>query len=247
LNDIVLITQARLGSNRLPNKILLEINNKSIIEHFIIRSKKIKGLDKLIFAIPDNKENNPLQKYLEKFEVEIFRGSEFDVLKRYNDACKIYNPKAILRITSDCPLFDIKVTETLIKLFKNEEIEYASNNLTFTWPHGLDVEIFSRRILDKACSLATKDYDREHVTPWIRNATNIKKLNLECDLKLNLNIRLTIDYIEDYKFLKKLNSMTKTVFSELSITEINKIINKNPSLLNINKSRHLRNNYVNSQ
>ena len=246
MNDIVLITQARLGSNRLPNKIFLEINNKPLIEHFIIRSKKIKGLDKLIFAIPDNKENNLLHEYLKRFDVEIFRGSELDVLKRYTDACKVYNPRAIMRITSDCPLFDIQVTERLIKLFKKDKIEYASNNLTFTWPHGLDVEIFSRDILDKACSLTTKSYDREHVTPWIRNEKKIKKINLECDLKLNLNMRLTIDYIEDYEFLKKLASMTSTVFSELSISEIKEIINKNPSLLDINKKRQIRTNNVNS-
>jgi spore coat polysaccharide biosynthesis protein SpsF (cytidylyltransferase family) len=244
MNDVVLITQARIGSTRLPNKIFMKINDKTILEHFILRAKKIKGIDKIIFAIPDSKENNELSDYLEKFKIGVFRGSEYDVLKRYSDACKIYKPRSIMRITSDCPLFDIEVAERLISLFKINKLEYASNNLCLTWPHGLDVEIFSRVVLDKACAFSTNSYDREHVTPWIRDLHNLKKINLKCYLNLNLNIRLTLDYIEDFQFLKKLATMTNTSFSYLEISEIDKIINKNPSLLKINQMRQTRINNV---
>ena len=240
MDELSLITQARVGSKRLPNKIFLKIENKALIDHFIYRAKKIQGVDKIIFAIPNTIENDELEGYLKNSMVEVFRGSETDVLLRYSGACKVFNPKIIMRITSDCPLFDINVAEKLIYFFKNKKLDYASNNLNKCWPHGLDVEIFSREILDKACVNSKNDYEREHVTPWIRNDVKVKKDNLDCFLDLNSKVRLTIDYKEDFKFLDMLSQKTSTSFSDLTILEIDKIIKKYPYLLEINENRNIR-------
>lgn len=240
MHNIVLITQARVGSSRLPNKIFFKINNKTLIEHFVTRSKNIKGLDKLIFAIPDTNENDLLEDFLKKLNVEVFRGSENDVLKRYFEACNVYKPKSIMRITSDCPLFDTDVAEKLIHLFISKKLDYISNNLEPTWPHGLDIEIFSRKILNHAFRHSKNNYEREHVTPWIRNLKTIKKSNLKCNLNLNLKIRLTIDYEEDYKFFKAIAKKIDKDFSKISIFDIQELINKNPELLKINEIRRER-------
>ena len=148
MKKIAVISQCRLGSKRLTSKILLKINNEYLINLFTKRLKKI-NCEKIILAIANEKNKNKLIKKINKNKVEIFVGSQKNLLKRYYDCAKFYKLDIIIRITSDCPLIDPYLVNKGIKLFKKKKIDYLSNNLPRSWPHGLDYEVFTFETLKK--------------------------------------------------------------------------------------------------
>ena len=134
---ITAIIQARLTSSRLKNKILNKIENQELIFFLISRVLKVKNIDDLIVVIPKNKKNNYLNKVLLKNNIKVFRGSENNVLKRYYECSKINNIKHIARITSDCPLLDIKLVNRMAIKYKNANVDYLSNTINRSFPDGL--------------------------------------------------------------------------------------------------------------
>ena len=147
---LAIFVQARITSKRFPKKIFSEINGKKIIEILIEKLQKIKHVDKIIFLIPNTKKNKDLSKLLEKLDIEVFKGSENNVLERYYLAAKKYNVKNIIRITSDCPLLDIRLSQKVIRKFLSGNYNYVSNINPPTFPDGMDIEIFKFRSLERA-------------------------------------------------------------------------------------------------
>ena len=173
LMNITCIIQARLGSKRFPGKVLKTVLNKSIIELVVDRVRLSKKINQIVVAIPNTKVDDKLFYYLKKRNIKIFRGSEKNVLKRFYEAAKIYNSKIIVRITSDCPLVDPKIIDSMIKLLIDKKKDYVSNASPPSFPDGLDVEVFNFKSLRKAY-FSTKDkYDLEHVTPFLENLENL--------------------------------------------------------------------------
>ena len=171
--NITCIIQARLGSKRFPGKVLKTVLNKSIIELVVDRVRLSKKINQIVVAIPNTKVDDKLFYYLKKRNIKIFRGSEKNVLKRFYEAAKIYNSKIIVRITSDCPLVDPKIIDSMIKLLIDKKKDYVSNASPPSFPDGLDVEVFNFKSLRKAY-FSTKDkYDLEHVTPFLENLENL--------------------------------------------------------------------------
>ena len=140
--NIVAIIQARLTSSRFPKKILQKIENETLIELLIKRLKKSKYLDKIVLAIPKNKRNKSLRNKISK-NIEIFSGSENDVLDRYFQAAKRFKANIIVRICGDCPLIDPKVVDKIVSFYKKNDFDYVSNTIRPTYPDGLDVEVFN--------------------------------------------------------------------------------------------------------
>ncbi len=209
---ISIIIQARLGSTRFPKKIMSKVLKKPLILILIERLKRCKEIDDIIVAIPDNKNNDPLFKFLKKNKVKIFRGSEKNTLKRYYFAAKKSKSDYIVRITSDCPLADPLLVDNHVKLFIKNKPDYLSNNLSLSFPHGFDLEIFSFNALSIAFKNARSKYEKEHVTPFIRRHKKFKKMNIL--LKENFYfLRLTLDYREDLKVIRKvLNHFKNKMF-----------------------------------
>ena len=196
------IIQARTGSTRLPNKVLLKAGKVSLLEYEIKRIRQSKFIDKIVVATTVSKKDDIIEKLCKKNKVDCFRGSEEDVLDRYYQGSLRY-PKFsnIVRITGDCPLIDPAIIDGVIDLFLKNKFDYASNVEKETFPDGLDVEIFKREALDEAAQRAKLASEREHVTLYIRNAKKYKKGNLSSEYDFS-HFRLTVDEKEDYEVIK---------------------------------------------
>ena len=140
-NTLICIVQARINSSRFPNKILQKILNRTVLEIINTRLKKSKSIEAIVYAIPNNKQNNKLKNFLKKKGYNFFCGSEKNVLSRYYWASKKYNADFILRVTSDCPLVCPNLIDQMFNLIKIKKVDYVSNTLHTSFPDGFDIEI----------------------------------------------------------------------------------------------------------
>ena len=243
---IIAISQARIGSTRLPKKVLKKIEGKTILEHIVNRVKAAKNLDDIVVATTVNKEDMQIVKLCAKLGISVFCGSEDDVLDRYYQAARLFKAEHIVRITSDCPLIDPQVIDKVIEIYFQKKADYASNTMIETYPDGLDTEVFSFKTLKIAWENAKLTSEREHVTPYIRKNPNIFKLvNLKCNSDLK-NKRWTIDEPKDFEFVK---IIYKNLYSEDSLFGMKKILNflkKHPEIEEINKNIIRNEGYIKS-
>tara|TARA_A100001015_G_scaffold90502_1_gene100789 strand:+ start:1780 stop:2511 length:732 start_codon:yes stop_codon:yes gene_type:complete len=237
MNKIGIIVQCRLNSTRLKNKLLLKIGKITLLELLLRRLKQVKNVE-LICALASEKNNFKLKNIIKKNNVDYFIGSNSNVLKRYYDIASKRKLKTIIRITSDCPLIDPYLVEKGIKVFKNKKIDYLSNNLTQTWPQGLDFEIFTYNSLKKTFLHAKNSSQKEHVTEFIRQNNSFKKFNLKNNVKLNRYFRWTIDTKIDYKFFIELYKYYPSIMSNFKWFDLYKFLNKNYNIQKINATSH---------
>ena len=165
---IILITQARTGSTRLPGKILKEIKGKSLLEIHLERLKKCKNVSEIIVATTTNIEDELIYNKSIELGVSSYRGSEFDVLDRFYKSIENKNPDWIVRVTSDCPLIDPKLVDDVITYAIKNNKDYVTNILIEHFPDGQDIEVFKYTALKKAWENAILNSEREHVTPYIK-------------------------------------------------------------------------------
>jgi spore coat polysaccharide biosynthesis protein SpsF len=199
----VAIIQARLGSTRLPYKMMLSLHGKPIIEWVIKRVQKAKLLDGIIVAIPISEDNDILAKYIQELGVEVYRGSEANVLNRFYESIKDKNATQIVRICADNPLIDAKEIDNLIKFYKNSTCDYAYNHIPKDnlYPDGLGAEIISFELLKYLNNTVTSQHHKEHCLSYItdnKNQFNIKTFN-PIDKNLHYpNLRFDVDTFDDY-------------------------------------------------
>lgn len=214
--DFLIITQARYGSTRLPGKVLENVvNDITILQLHLKRIKRSENISKICVALADEPNVQNLIEVCLKEDVEYYIGDESDVLDRFYKASNQFLSKYIIRVTSDCPLIDHEVIDKLINICKERKLDYCSNTILETYPDGLDVEIFTKELLEKTWKSAFLKSDREHVTSLMRRELNDPKINiLKRDLKFyNLensdhryleNVRMTVDEKEDLNTIRKL-------------------------------------------
>jgi len=224
----VAIIQARTGSTRLPNKVLKKIREKTVIEIITERLAFSKLLDGIVVATTDNPLDDGLCDLLSSKSIPFFRGSEKDVLERYYQAALEFNAEVIIRITGDCPLIDSEVVDSVIRKFIDEKVDYCSNINPPTFPDGLDTEVISFKLLEKINSLVTDDYDREHVTTYIRNSKRFSTSVITNNIDLS-NLRWTLDEVDDFKVIERIYSKFPNSYffgwkDVLSLYETNKEI-----------------------
>ena len=167
---VVAVVQARMGSTRLPGKVMMPLAQRPMIHHVVVRAQRIPGVDEVVVAIPRGPREQPLAQYLRTvLRVPVVVGDEEDVLARYWEAAARFSADAVVRITGDCPLLSPRVSGQVVQAFLGApaEVDYASNTLVRTYPRGLDTEIFSVEALEKAHSEARRASDREHVTSYL--------------------------------------------------------------------------------
>ncbi len=229
------IVQARLDSTRLPGKVLLSVKNLSILEILYKRLSKSKYLDEILFAIPNDKNNKKLAAFLKKKKIKYFLGDKDNVLKRYYNAAKKNNVNIIVRITGDCPLVDPSLVDKSIVLIKNRKVDYVSNTLQPTFPDGLDVEAFTFNALKKSFLKAKKPEEKEHVTIYMKNKSNFKKINFRNKKNLS-KFNWTIDEKEDFDFLSEvINKFYPNLY--FAWTDLYKSIKKNKIKDNLNSKK----------
>jgi spore coat polysaccharide biosynthesis protein SpsF len=206
---VVVITQARTGSTRLPNKVLLRIKEQTLLQIHINRIKKSKEVDAIVIATTDRKNDDVIESLAKEYKVNCYRGSEDDVLDRFYQAVKEIKPQLIVRLTSDCPLIDSQLIDEIIIQAKTKGLDYYANIIEERYPDGQDIEIFTFNALEKAWKEAKQVSDREHVTPYIRNNSSSKGGNLftseNHNLEINYNhVRLTVDEPQDFEVMKEM-------------------------------------------
>lgn len=196
----IAIVQARIGSMRLPNKVMRLINGIPMIELLLCRLSNAKRINQIILATSDAPGNQPLVDHVLKLGYEVFQGSENDVLDRYYQAAKLHRPDTVVRITGDCPLIDPELVDSIISAYESQNVDYLSNILPPTYPDGLDTEVFSFRALERAAKEAIMPAEREHVTPFIRKSGHFKTANFSHSKDLSKE-RWTVDEAADFQVI----------------------------------------------
>ncbi len=237
------IIQARMGSTRLPEKVMKPLLNKPVLWRVANRVSQARSIGKLIIATSIDVKDDAIVEFCKDNNILVFRGSENDVLDRYYQCAKEYDMKDIVRITSDCPLHDPSVIDMVINEYLIGDYDYVSNTIEYTFPDGLDVEVFSFGALEEAWKKAELPSEREHVTPYIRKSDNFKKKNVNSTKKYP-PYKLTLDYPEDYQFIKRIYEGIGK--EEFYIDEIIKFLKKNPELLKINQHLKINEGYAKS-
>jgi spore coat polysaccharide biosynthesis protein SpsF len=229
---VAIITQARVNSNRLPNKIFLEANHHPFLHYHIERLKKT-GLSIVVATTNDGSEK-PIVEFCKVNHLSCFCGDEQNVLKRFYECAKEYKLNTIIRVTSDCPLIDGNIIANGLTAYRQfDDVTYYSNTIERTYPRGMDYEIFSFGLLEDAFKNATDDSDKEHVSPYIwKNRSG--KVNIKHDIAAedNSNFRITLDTIEDQILITKL--IEEHNASELDCNAIVNILKNKPGLSDIN-------------
>lgn len=237
---IVGMIQARMGSSRLPGKVLEKIHKgRSILEIILDRLSHCKCLTEIAVLTTVEPEDVPIVKLCRTSGVFVLTGSVHDVLDRFYQGAKALEPDHIVRITADCPLLDPQFVDKLIRLHLKNYNDYTSNTLKETWPDGLDAEVFTMDALETAWKNAKKPSEREHVTPYIKNNPERFQLeNLESGEDLS-HMRWTVDKSEDLKLIRqiykgledKINS-----FGYIRTSDVLQFLRDNPELEKINSS-----------
>lgn len=230
----VAIIQARMGSTRLPGKVLADIYGKPLLCRLLDRIQRTKYIDELVVATTINQEDDGLVKWLSSNSIKFFRGSEADVLDRYFQCATKFGANIIVRVTADDPLKDPTIIEKAIMLcLSNEEIDYVSNTLKPTFPEGLDIEVFRMRALTQAQKEARLLSEREHVTPYIWSNPE-KFIIRQFEMVPNLSHwRWTVDKPEDLEFVRHIFGYFDDK-PNVCFREIIAYIEQNPELLAIN-------------
>ena len=208
MNKVVAIIQARMSSQRLPGKVLMDICGKPMLQRVIDRVKQAKLVDNIVVATTTKPLNRNIIRLAEECNVRSYVGSEDDVLDRYYQAVvnlsslKIHW-ETIVRITADCPLIDPKVIDKVIRYYLDNGYDYVSN--VGNYPDGFDVEVFSYKALKKAWEEATNPYDREHVCTYILKDWSLEVGRLEYSgLPYPRSIRFQVNTIEDLNFVRRI-------------------------------------------
>ena len=237
MSKIGCIIQARMGSTRLPGKVLMQINNKPMLHYLIKQLEFSKEINEIVIATTTLKEDLEIVKFAKKNNIRFFIGSDDDVLDRYYQCAKEFSFSTIVRITADNPLIDPHIVDKVIRCFKDNTYDYVSNAISRTFPYGTEVEIFSFNALENAWKNACKHSEREHVTSFIyKNKTKFKTFNLTNKIDLS-RFRWTIDRPNDLKLVREI--ISKNNKFPITTEAVLKILKENPDLLKSNNKNIL--------
>jgi spore coat polysaccharide biosynthesis protein SpsF len=229
---IVAIVQARMGSTRLPGKVLADLAGRPMVTHVLERARRIEGVDEVVAAIPDLAEDDSLAGAIEALGLRVIRGSADDVLDRYLVAAEASDADAVVRVTADCPLLSPAVSSGVVAAFVADEVDYASNTLERTYPQGLDTEVMAATTLRAAADEAVAPEEREHVTPFIWRRPERFRLRSVRGTPDRSALRWTVDEADDLAF-------ARAVYAELGprsfdVAEVLELLERRPEIGRLN-------------
>lgn len=199
------IAQARMGSTRLPGKVMKELAGRTVLEHVIERCQRIGSVEGVICATATTPDCDVIADLCARKGYACFRGSEDDVLARYYHAAREVGADIVIRVTCDNPLLSPQAAEMVLQALLENEVAYACNDMPPSWPYGLNVEAFPFEILQRMHEEARRPEEREHVSPWIRErAERMGYVNVPCPAGNFASLRLTLDTPEDWAFMTRL-------------------------------------------
>jgi len=229
------IVQARMGSTRLPGKVLFEAQGKTLLEHLMERIGYCKTLDFTVVATSTNPRDDVIVALCCNHGFPVFRGSEMDVLDRYHEAARHFRFDVVVRISSDCPLVDPALTDEIISVFMNHRDEYdlVTNRHPLTFPDGLDVDVMSFSALEHVWRNATEAHQREHTIPYFWES-GMRVFNFEHPDNLFVKHRWTLDYWEDYQLIKAIFEGLYRPGHPFGMKDILNYLKTHPHLFDIN-------------
>jgi Cytidylyltransferase. len=233
------IVQARLGSERLPKKVIKTILNQNMIFYTLNRLKKSKYIDEIVLATTIEKKDDLLANLVKNRGFEVFRGDENNVLKRFIDTYKEYSGDIIVRVTGDCPLIDPVIVDNVVSYYMINNFDYVRLDVPETFIRGFDVEVFSSRTLlkiwEEISSIDNKNKYEEHVTLYIyQNPDKFKIGFVRGSEFYNKDYRLSVDTIEDFKLIETIFNHFQDEY--IDAKEVVKFLDKNPDIASINKN-----------
>jgi spore coat polysaccharide biosynthesis protein SpsF len=232
---IVAIVQARMGSSRLPRKVLKDLGGATVLDRVLNRLGRSRLIQESLVATTIEPADDAIVEHCERTGRKVFRGSEQDVLDRYYQAAKYVNADVVVRITSDCPVIDPEVTDATVHAFLDRHADYASNVLVRTYPRGLDTEVMTVQALERAWRESNKPHQREHVTPYIyENPSEFKLHGIENDTDCSRH-RWTVDTPEDLELLRAIYERFGGR-DDFGWREVLKLVESDPSLAEINRN-----------
>lgn len=234
-NDLknLAIIQARMGSSRLPDKVLKDICGKPALWHVIHRVKKSKLIDEIVIATTIEKQDLKIVKFCADYGIRVFVGSEADVLDRYYQAARLFKADNVVRITSDCPLHDAKVIDAVIEKHLKEGNDYTSNTIEETFPDGLDCEVMKYSVLKDAWENASMTSEREHVTQYIIKNDKFQKNGLLNPINKKEE-RWTLDTDADYKFITSVYKELYYKNPDFTSEDIYELLEEKPEIRQMN-------------
>lgn len=230
---ILALVQARMGSTRLPSKVMKPICGIPMIELLLTRLAKSKEIDQIVVATSVDERNIPLVEHVRKLGYTCEQGSENDVLERYAQAAEKHKADVVVRITGDCPLVDPDLVDEVIRQFKAEKVDYFCNTNPPTYPDGLDIEVFTFKALEQASRETADPFDREHVTPYLRKSGKFKIAAMQHSEDLSV-LRWTVDEQADFEVIEKVfEHFNSTIdFTWVDVLALQK---QHPEIFNINQ------------
>ena len=227
----IAIIQARMSSSRFPGKVIADLGGLPMVVFMAARVAQCSAVDEVILATSTQVSDDPLAEVAQAHGLRVFRGPLEDVLGRFAMVQAQTKADIIVRMTGDCPLADPKVVDDLIALRAAENADYANNLSPRSYPHGLDCEVFTAQALALANANARDEYDREHVTPWMRSSsTPLSTANLHQPHDLS-ELRITVDHPED---LDVVRAALEGTHKDASFIEIATWLNDHPEITAIN-------------
>jgi spore coat polysaccharide biosynthesis protein SpsF len=237
---IVTVIQARMGSTRLPGKVLLPLVGKPLILRMYDRVALAKYAGEIVVAITEDENDDQLFKLCHQNNIKVFRGHSLDLLDRHYKAAKKYHADVVIKIPSDCPLIDPEIIDKVMQYYisNRDKFDYVSNLHPPTYPDGNDVEVMSFGALEDAWINANKDFEREHTTPFIwENHDKFRIGNVVWDegFDYSMSHRFTIDYKEDYEFIKRVYDELYDANNKFGLKDILVLLEKKPEIKKINQ------------
>jgi spore coat polysaccharide biosynthesis protein SpsF len=229
--------QARMGSSRLPGKVLMEVLDKPLLYYMVERLRKCKKLDDVILATTTNPKDDVLADFAEKNGLTYYRGSEEDVLSRVLETAQTNGVDIIVETTGDCPLIDPVVVDKVVELYLENDYDYVSNTVKRTFPRGMDTQVFATEKLAEIDSIATDPADREHVSLYFYEVEGRYKLgNLDSNLPEKYwDARLTVDTPEDFQLIREIFERLYPANNNFLLPDIISLLEEHPELMEINR------------
>lgn len=229
----VALIQARMSSSRFPGKVLADLDGRPMIAYMMDRARRAKSLDLVAIITSTDPTDDPLAEMAAQLSLPFCRGDLHDVLERYASAAEQFSAEIVVRLTGDCPLIDPDVIDSVVNLRAQSGADYCSNIAPPTYADGLDVECFTRAVLERARREAQQPPEREHVTLWMRSEDHKLSRANHAGLIDTSHLRLTVDYPDDLEVVRRIVA-GHSGGSRLDQFDILRYLDAERSLLDIN-------------
>lgn len=235
--NVVGIIQARMGSQRFPGKVLADIAGHPMIWHVVNRTQHANSIHMIVVATSLDIQDDPIADFCFQNAIICFRGNTEDVLDRYYQAAKEYGADVIVRLTADCPLLDTNVIDKVVSTYLKNNFDYVSNVLQYTYPDGLDTEVFSFAALERGWKEAKSPSEREHVTPFIKKSGLFCLKNVESGIPTSAaRLRWTVDDPKDLEFVRAVYASLGSKGEQAGLEEVLEVLRREPRLMMINQN-----------